>query len=403
MYKKSSVLILLVFVTIIFTILSGAMVSRSISENNLVQRYSNSARAFWAAEAGVNQVLYELREDFDVSADSIEIAPFPADGDVVVGYAVDSIVEGATTKSRNVTVYGCAPYSSGCPNPDTDPPPDIPGYMRREIEITITKDIPSNFYENAIYSAGDVDFNGAAYTVVNNEAPPDDIALIYSGENDIENEEQITGEIIQDTSISPLPRLDFEELFDISEKQNAVYPDTGNVYDVGGGGKLIDPITEEDKALPASFWYTTTGDGEDNDGDGDIDEEDEGEWVPNVVYIRGDLKINGQIGTVGGFFVVVGDVLTNPEGEDYEDATIVGEGQIDGVIYTLGELNVNGGGTNGLDINGGVWSGEGVTINGSADVLYNANYMSAIGSLDIEPTAQVADWRDNQNPYPLLP
>ena len=44
-------------------------------------------------------------------------------------------------------------------------------------------------------------------------------------------------------------------------------------------------------------------------------------------FIPGDLKIAGDIGTVGGFMIVVGDVITNPSGT--YDATISGEGALE--------------------------------------------------------------------------
>ena len=381
MNKKGSILILSIFVVVILIILGITLFSQSISERNLARRYLNSTHAFWAAEAGISRAIEELRSNYSQCGANVWSGVLSSvDG----GYEVDVACSG---QERNITVRGFAPVAA----------PRI----QRVIEANIKKEIPTNFYDNAIYSAGGVDFNGSAYTVVNNEPSPDDTAVLYAGSNDIEHPEYITGEVTQDVSIAPLARFDFDELHAMSEAQTSVYPATGNVYDVANNGKLIDPITEEEKELPSSFWYTTADDGVDNDSDGSTDEEDE--WVPNIVYIKGDLKINGSIGTVGGFLVVAGDVTTNPDDENFEDVDIVGEGQIDGVIYTLGELNVNGGGTEGLDVNGGIWAGEGTRINGSADVLYNADYMAAIGALDIEPSAQVVSWREQTNPYSLTP
>lgn len=381
MNKKGSVLILSIFVVVILMILGVTLFSQSIAERNLARRYSNSTHAFWAAESGISRAVEELRSNYNQCGASIWSGVLSS---VDSGYEVDVVCSG---QDRDITVRGFAPVAA----------PRI----QRIVEAVIKKEIPTNFYDHAVYTAGDVDFNGSSYSVVNNELPPDDDAVVYAGDNDIEHPEYITGEVTQDTSIVPLARFDFDELYAESAVQTDIYSTTGNVYDVAPNGKLVDPITGVEKALPISFWYTTADDGIDNDGDGNVDEEDE--WVPNIVYIKGDLKINGSIGTVGGFFVVAGDVTTNPDDENFEDVDIVGEGQIDGVIYTLGELNVNGGGSEGLDVNGGIWAGEGVTINGSADVLYNADYMAAIGALDIEPSAQVVSWREQANPYSLTP
>jgi len=386
MNKKAFALIFTLIIVVVLVVLSISLLARSISESRIADKHLQRARAFWAAEAGVNRAIEELRSDYSQYGANIWVGTLSSADS---GYEVDAPCDApcVAVQDRNITVRGFVPAVSR--------------QTERVLEAVIRKEIPTNFYDHAVYTAGDVDFNGSSYSVVNNELPPDDNAVVYAGDNDIEHPEYITGEVTQDTSITPLARFDFDELYAESAVQTDIYSTTGNVYDVAPNGKLVDPITGAEKALPISFWYTTADDGIDNDGDGNVDEEDE--WVPNIVYIKGDLKINGSIGTVGGFFVVAGDVTTNPDDENFEDVDIVGEGQIDGVIYTLGELNINGGGSEGLDVNGGIWAGEGIKINGSADVLCNADYMAAIGALDIEPSAQIISWREKVNPYSLTP
>ena len=370
MNKKSSILVVVIIVAVVLTILGTALLHKSITENNLAQKYLDSARAFWLAEAGVNKALDNARNNNT----SGELASF-GDGE----YEVIVVADGSNWK---VTSYGYVPSKAAC-------------RIMHKIETTISKGIPLNFYDYPIFTGEDVNFNGNAFSVVNDVLGK---AVLYGGENDIEHPENIDGLVTQDASVNPIPRLDFEDILAESKKQNTdTYPETGNVYDVSNGGKLIDPITKEEKALPETFWYIV----DDIDGDGEVDDDEN--WVPNIVYIQGDLKINGQIGTIGGFLVVAGDVITDLEDEEFEDVAIVGEGEVIGVIYTLGELDINGGGTNGLEIDGGAWAGEGVTINGSADVLYNKEYMDAIKGLEIEPIHQIVAWKDLQNPYPLTP
>jgi hypothetical protein len=233
--------------------------------------------------------------------------------------------------------------------------------------------VPPNFYDNAIYSAGDVDLNGSAYSITGKVRYADSI----------DNTDNIVGEITQDSTISPLARLDFEQLRTISTAQ-------GNLYD--------EERLDDGDAYPTTFWYTRGDDSVDNDSDGSIDEADE--WVPNVVYVEGDLTLNGNIGTIGGFFVVVGDVINTPDIS--QDAIINGRGQIEGAIYTRGIFRVNGGGGN-LNVNGGVWSGELARLNGNATVTYNYDYMHAIDLLNIDADFQVESWRESNNPWPLTP
>ena len=349
--KKAVVLIFSLVVVAILGALAMSMLYRSISENRMIQKFENSSKAFWLAEAGVNRALEELRNNYASSGNCLWLTSL-GQGE----YCVDVIVNG---QERNLTAHGFIPSRDAV-------------QIERLINVVIVKRIPPNFYSNALYSAGDLDINGDAYSV--------DGDVIYAGELDSDHPENITGTTTADSTISPLARLDFEQLYTISDSQ-------GNVYDVAGNGKLLDPDTGLEETLPASFWYSLP-----------TDPADPTTGVPNVVYIQGDLKLTGNVGTVGGFLVVVGDVITN-EDEVY-DTTISGTGLIDGAIYTRGSFRVNGGGT-GLNVNGGVWAGQEIRLNGSADITYNEDYMTAIQALQIEADAQVTSWQDPQNPYPI--
>jgi cytoskeletal protein CcmA (bactofilin family) len=233
----------------------------------------------------------------------------------------------------------------------------------------MSRSIPPNFYDNAIFSAGDLDINGDAYTVSGN--------VRYAGDFDVEHPGNITdGTTTQDNTITPLARLDFEQLYTISQAQ-------GNVYDAG----RLKEVQKDNDQFPASFWYSAP-----------TDPNDPTTGVPNVVYITTDLQVNGNIGQIGGIFVVVGDVITDPD--DTQDTTLNGNGTIDGLVYTRGEFRINGGAT-GLNVNGGIWAGEEARLNGSADVTYNADYMTAMQALDISGSVQISSWREGQNPYYL--
>ena len=339
MDRKGAVLIYIFLVIVVLTILGVAIFNKSVSERSLAQQYVESTQAFWLAEAGVNQALSALRNDYDTASVSA----------TELGAGEFSAQISASGSDRTVVSTGEVP-SGGTAR------------SSRDIQVEISKDIPANFYDNAIYSAGEVDLNGNSYTVNGNVIYGDD--LDYS-------QNHITGTVTEDSSITPLARFDFQELRDRSSAQ-------GNVY-VEDGPKLVNQATGLE-GFPASFWY------------------DEATNTPNIIYIEGDLSLNGNIGTIGGFFVVVGDVLTNPDAA--EEASVNGVGTIEGVIYTRGDFDVNGGAGN-LNVNGGVWSGEEAELNGNSNVTYNQAYMEAIEALDLVGTPQITSWDDTQNPYGL--
>ena len=127
-------------------------------------------------------------------------------------------------------------------------------------------------------------------------------------------------------------------------------------------------------SFPASFWY------------------DEANAIPNVVFVQSDLEIKESFGIIGGFIIVVGDVLTDPESTGSTE--LKGDGIIEGCIYATGKFEVEGGDISGISINGSIWVGEDAEIKGNTTLTYDETYMQAIGGLDLHPGAQIVSWRE---------
>lgn len=328
--RKGVVLIIAILVLIVLLVLTGVFVMRGVQERALTQRQKERYEVFNIAEAGLDKAVIELRNNFAWAG--INLAPL---GRGEYSVTVNSI----SPTERDVDCFGYVPSS-------------VSVSQTAHIKARIRKAIPANFYDNAIYSAQDVDLNGNAY-VVNGD-------VRYAGS--IDNSGNVVGAITNDPTIAPLARLDFTQLRNISQAQ-------GNLYDAA---RLREVQRGRDN-FPNSFWFN------------------QGLNIPNVVYVEQDLQLNGNIGTIGGFFVVAGNVLTDPSGG--ADATINGNGQIAGCIYTLGEFTINGGG-GGLNVDGGIWSADESRLNGNVTVQYNAAYMNAISGLNINPDVQVVSWRE---------
>ena len=296
--RKGAALITACIIIVFLSMLGIAFVMRSIQEKNLTSRHIDSVRVFWLAETGVSRALDELRSNYQQCGTNLWTGSLPSvDG----GYSVDSACNGNV---RVVTSRGFIPSAGS-------------SRAQRVIEVSIEKDIPLNFYTNALCSAGDIDINGDAANINGD--------VRYAGECD--NPSLITGNVIPDSSIAPLALLDFQQLLTISQSQN-------NYYD--------EDRLDSGDSFPTSFWYSPP-----------TDPNDSTTGTPNIIYITEDLELRGNIGTVGGFFVVVGDVVTSPD--DVQDATISGNGQIEGMIYTRGAFRINGGGDN-LNVDGAVWA-----------------------------------------------
>jgi cytoskeletal protein CcmA (bactofilin family) len=367
MIKKGVVLLLSLFVIVVLAVLGVAILFRSISERSLAQRFKESTQVFWLAEAGISKGLRDLRSDYQLTNYNTLVC----EGKNLRSVSPQNLGEGGycltveflENEDRKVVAYGGIPYSclpQDCCIDVNSPPDSCRAFHSVEAVIS---DI---FFDNAIYSAGDVDFNGNAYSVSGD--------IRYADEFEVQHEENIDGEVTYDTSISPLLELDFSQLESISNAQ-------GNYYD-------SERVEEIPDSFPSSFWYSRADDGVDNDSDGEVDEDDE--WVPNVVYldIGDDLQLNGDI-SIGGFYILVGGY----------DVVINGRGTVDGAVYTQGEFRINGGGGE-LNVNGGVWT-EGVRLNGNAHVAYNEDYMQAIQSLMGNiGSLHIISWKDKPSPYP---
>ena len=357
MRRKGFAFIFTMLLIVVLLTLGSASFTRTANDSLSARVYADSGKAFWVAEAGVNYGLVELRDNFNQAEGTGVWTGQIGEGE----FSIDlSAISGA---QRTMTAYGYIPSIA-------DP------QLVRVIEVEVSQSIPANFYDNTVYSADDVTINGNSFDLDAKDNNPAESAILYADNCDVQHPENVTGTSTQDPNVDPLARFDFEELYAQAASQ-------GNVYSEA----RLQEVTKGNDSFPADFWYETP-----------TDPSDPSTGTPNVVYVETDLKVNGNIGTIGGFFVVVGDVITDPDVT--EDVAIVGCGTILGAVYTLGELNVNGGGATGLAIDGGVWAGEGVTINGSADLTYNEDYMVAIESLGVNPEARILTWREVTNPYP---
>jgi Tfp pilus assembly protein PilX len=339
--RKGSVLIIAYLFLAVLLILGGAFFSRTLNEKKLFDMNRERIEAFYLAESAVDKGIAGLKNDY--SGYSGTSATTAGRGQ----YEVTDVNDLSSTR-KSLIAHGYIPNKAQ-------------KRVERRIEVVTKKETPADFYESAIYSAANIDPNGNSY-VVNGK-------VVYA--TTIDDTSHITGTITHDPSVSPLAHFDFAVLRSIAVAQ-------GNFYD----SDRLDDVQHGRDSFPTSFWNVPPNPPVDP-------------GTPNVVYLEGDMVLNGNVGTLGGFFLVVGNVLTDPNVTP--DATINGNGEVDGCIYTLGDFRINGG-AGGLNVNGGVWSGEESRLNGNATVTYNQAFMYAIKNL-IETqgagsVVQLLNWRE---------
>ncbi len=341
--NRGVILIAVFLVITVFAILSIGIFSRMITHSKTTQRHREAVEAFYLAEAAADKAMAKLPSDLSPES-SVSMGAGQYD------YAISVLESGKKWKvlARGFVPSQAAPRSS------------------RWIETFVEKRIIEGaFWDNAIYSAGDINFVGNSYEVNGDIMYADQVTGTTGN---------VTGDKTHDSSISPLTLLDFDGLRTLSTLQ--IKPNgENNLY-------TASDIAAK-KAWPANFWFTRGDDGIDNNSNGTIDEYTE--WVPNVVYIETDLVITGNE-IMGGFLVVGGNIINNVE--------LKGDVTIDGCIYTRGYFENKGGG-NSLNVLGGIWAGDHATLRGNAKVEYNGNYMNAIrDNVNPSTSIQMISWRE---------
>ena len=331
------VLIAVYLVIALLVAFGGALMTYAVADVRASVRSQAGMQSLYLAEGGIDQAIAQLRQDYNWSSGYNNVS--------MGNTGSYSVQVGTVLGTRRVLTAQGQSNLLGTP-------------VQRWVEAVVQSSIPPGFYDNVIWAAQNLDFRGNSYTVTGD--------VIHADLTPTTNTSHVTGTITYNAAANPLPRLNFQQLYNIAQGQNHIY----DAARLGNGHNVF----------PTSFWYTPP-----------TDPNDPTTGVPNINYITTDLVLNGNIGTIGGFFVVVGNVLTDPDATD--STTINGNGEVAGAIYSTGDFRVNGGG-NGLNVDGGIWAGDEARLNGKVTMTYNANYMNAIKALQLNADVQVVSWRD---------
>jgi len=336
MNKKGFVLVTSYMIVSVLLIIGIAFVMQSFNERKALTRDIESLKALNLAEAGIDDSFFNLK-----STTSFEGNTFCSSETGLGEGCTVSVVWPTNIFPKLITSTGYIPnYIS-------------PRAQRTLYATAIQSDL-HNFFDNAMYVAGNINVSGGANMIGN--AGVSGTGNVRSGGTIASNlvVASGSGSKISDSSINPLARLDFETLKARSMAQG--------YYNVAPSQF---PTTD--------FYYMGN--------------------EPNIIYLEHDLQLSGST-TVYGLFVVAGEVITNPD--YFADASITGNVKIHGCIYSRGTVTV--GGTS--EIDGGVWAGTAV-LNGNIDIDRNIGYMNSLNASSYvhAATPQITAWRDKQYPF----
>lgn len=285
MNNRGIALILTFTITIVLVILGTAVILRSVSERNLVQRHIESTQAFWLAEAGINHELRELKGNNWVPVNIGTVTLSPQGQYPIQQYKVE------IKSPSKVWAHGMLTFQPG------------PRVVERIIELGMP------FYNDVLYVAGDINVKGTSNSAVGD--------VTYGGT--LSGTLNVTGELFNDPSIS-LDLLDFNQLRTISQSQ-------GNYHD----------LQHLNGPFPASFWYDEANQIPNVvflEGDLTL----KGNDVVYGFFVVGgqavcDTELAGTVSVNGGIYM-------------QGDFTVKGGGgalNINGGVWVGGDANLNGG------------------------------------------------------------
>jgi hypothetical protein len=345
--NKGFILILCYVLIVSLALLGAGYYYYAINESKLTRRNVYFNQAFYLAETGIDQALKQLRSTYSWNSGFNNQAL----GSVGT-YSVVVTTDGNYRKLVSTGKVATSPSST----------------INYVIEAYAgkTSSIPESFFNYEIYGAKDLKLCNV--TVNGN--------VIYADKIKTRKETVINGTTTSDDNISPLTSLDFASLKALSQSQ-------GNYYDKD---RLKD-VKQGSATFPSSFWY------------------DQQNQIPNVIYCESDLHVKGNFGTIAGFFLVVGNVVSKDE--DTADTHIHGQGIIQGAIYTNGKLHVHAeshddkqsdddAAFDPITINGNLWVGKDTHIHKNVTLTYNSEYINAIKNLSLGGQVQIVSWRKSE-------
>lgn len=269
MDKRGIALIVAFMVIVVLTIFSLAIFVRSMSERFIAQRYAESMKAFWLAEAGVNHGLSELKADYNASSGSCKWETNLGSGRYCVDLS-DKDVNGR----RTLTAHGYIPSTT-------------PARAERKISVLVESSgsNPSNpeLIEYALDTTGELKIGGSA-------------------------------DIHPPNSSHESSSLDFEEVFGMTEEQVKTLAEEAAAS--GNGYVYADPPTNQ-QPVNGITWVELTGSNKYvisstwsgsgllivNGNGMNLALEIAGDWTfTGMIWVIGKVKISGNAQITGALF-----------------------------------------------------------------------------------------------------
>jgi hypothetical protein len=407
MKKKSFALILSLILVAALTILGVAIISRSISENSIAQNNLGATRAFWLAEAGLQRALWSLNHNdwTGWSGDSVNkniLIALATGGE----YYVE--VSGIGGNSVTITSYGDVPQRSDANVVERA----INCLAQRHSEfsyatfgrnsVTLSGNAYTDSYDsaNGSYGAGnrgsngDVGTNGTtagAISASGNARINGDAGTGIGGTVVLNGNASVTGTITSNTNVN-LAQVSVPGSLSGLSSSGAINVSGNNSQTISGGNYKYSSISVSGNGRltisgNADIYITSTNNALNISGNGRLI------ITASVkVYVDGRCVISGN-GVVNNTQLPQNFLLYGASTSD--NIQISGNGNFYGAIYAPdADVSVTGNGATYGSIVGrtAMFSGNG-----------GMHYDEALARMNSGGNYNVTSWKEQHNPYELIP
>lgn len=413
MNKKGSILILAMLVIVVLIVFGAVLVSRGTSERVLVQQHDEYAQALWLADAGVHRTIAALdNDDWPVPPWSKTPAAAPAGEANLVAQPLGGGTY--TVIATNLTTNDPHLFSTG-----------TVGNLNRTLDVDLVR-TELNPLKNAAFGVTSITMDGSVSTdsYKSTCAPP----AAAGNEGNIGSDGSVTfhgnppidGNVVlgPGASVSGCGGTCYNDTQNNTEPAYIPMPEvpsgyssSGNIDFVGAGVITINDGEYREYGvikLKTNQTLHVTGDAKiyvsDTaaansliiSGTGKI-QIDPGASLE--IYVDGNVSLTGQ--------GVANDLTNGPDSfvlfgtTSGSNIKISGQGTLSGVVYAPGSsIQVTGTGPPpGLKIEGSL-IGDVSTLGGNVHISYDECLkFFKVGSAWYE----VAEWKEQQEPYPIIP
>ncbi|MFH1954837.1 MAG: hypothetical protein ABIL06_24880 [Pseudomonadota bacterium] len=329
--ERGIALVTVLILVLVFSVVGVAMMILSRRDVGESQRNRKLQMALAAAEAGIDQAIWELEQSDTWTGNTAwqTIGAPPDETSFICSVDTQDLptnvyaINCTGTADRVINVFGGGSSE-----------------VRKRLKVLVEMAPPINGEDYALFTNGNLNLNGVAHDVDGNDSGR--VNYCTTDGSPLQ-----TTDVPQITNACECPEIDTPTLTSLADTQGTHYYVNIDVAQIGGKVKTT-VFQPPNDPVPTEFW---------NDAPKNT--------VPNVIFVEGDFTATGNY-ELWGLYIVEGDVALG------------GNVEVHGGIYATGTVTWSHGNPY---IEGTVFGCGGATrISGNVQIEYEAEYAEELGA-----------------------